>query len=143
MGDFHQTRMRQIFYEQQVPQLIRAMTKNADNTARLAEAIEKAANNDSRFCNAFLPSKNSGTLYNVFIDSVYVRDAQVFDPDKNFDIDTDIHSADAERNWKDFTPKAYLATVSALSEEAACTLVSADTGYRDDLLYAVEVGGVE
>ena len=84
--------------------------------------------------------------YVVCLDSSYIRDAQLFKPEKLSDeefFEADLYDEKYESCWCDCDPDAFIAVVSAASADDACRIAGAKRRYDPRTLYAFEPSVIE
>ncbi len=82
------------------------------------------------------------SLFLVFINSLYIRDTQIFNLDAKITNEEfekiDIMDLKYEDMWEDFNPNIYVGTYLASSEQDACEVASNETNYDKRILIAEE-----
>lgn len=128
MSEFHQTQREARFFDVDVPQIIRNQQRTNEIGEKLVGALE------------ILADKINPLLYNVFIKETYSRDTQVFHPGPALDLaNTDVNSIDCEDCWRDYSPKALVATVRAETAEMAVFKASMNVGLDPRILFAEKI----
>lgn len=81
-------------------------------------------------------------VYVVCMDSYYVRDAQMFDPERLSEMElneTDIFSETLEMHWHDIDAIPFIGVVKAISEEEACRSIANRYRYDARCLFATKI----
>lgn len=81
-------------------------------------------------------------VYVVCMDSYYVRDAQMFDPEGLSEMElneTDIFSETMEMHWHDIDATPFIGVVKAISEEEACRSIANRYRYDAMCLFATKI----
>lgn len=80
--------------------------------------------------------------YIICMDSVWVRDSQMFDivglTDEEL-TDIDMCGTDNEGRWHDMEPIPFIAVISAENEEEACKKAAVEKRYDPRCLFAIKV----
>lgn len=81
-------------------------------------------------------------VYVVCMDSYYVRDAQMFDPEGLSEMElneTDFFSETMEMHWHDIDVTPFVGVVKAISEEEACRSIANRYRYDARCLFATKI----
>ena len=80
--------------------------------------------------------------YGICMDSVWVRDSEMFDivglTDEEL-TDIDMCGTDNEGRWHDMEPTPFIAVIKAESEEEACKKAATQMRYDPRCLFAIKV----
>ena len=80
--------------------------------------------------------------YVICMDSVWVRDSEMFDIVGRTDeelTDIDMCGTDNEGRWHDMEPTPFIAVIKAESEEEACKKAATQMRYDPRCLFAIKV----
>lgn len=80
--------------------------------------------------------------YVVCMDSVWIRDTEMFDIAGLADdelTDIDMCGTDNDRRWHDMEPTPFIAVIKAEDEEEACRKAAAEMRYDPRCLFAIKV----